>query len=116
MRNGGYNAIAHKPLPLRCLKFNGALFFDDKEDQSPLTTCCQSLSPEGSVCTHSFLCLFSRPACAPAYVEAIPPGQRCDLASHLRVRTRAHRPVYTALLVRSGLFSVSFSIMGEHTL
>lgn len=97
IRNGGYNAIVHKPLPLRCLKFNGAIFFDDKEDQIPLTTRCHSLSPEGSVRTHSFLCLFSRAACAPAYVEAIPPGQRRDLMSRLRVCTCAPPCVHCAL-------------------
>lgn len=47
-----YNAIVYKPLPLRCLKFNGAIFFDDKEGQIPPTTCCHSLSLEGSVCAH----------------------------------------------------------------
>lgn len=47
-----YNAMVYKPLSLRCLKFNGAIFFDDKEGQSLLTTCCHSLSLEGSVCTH----------------------------------------------------------------
>lgn len=58
---------------------------------------CHSSSPEGSVRTHSFLCLFWRAACAPAYVEAIPPGQRCDLMSHLRVCTCAQPCVHSAL-------------------
>lgn len=107
MRNGSYNAIVHKLLPLRCLKFNGAIFFDDKEDQSPLTTCCHSLSPEGSVRTHSLLCLFSRPACVPAYVEAIPPGQRCDLMSHLSVSAHERMALCTLRSEASLAYSLS---------
>lgn len=99
MRNGGCNAIVHKLLPLRCLKFNGAIFFDDKEDQSPLATCCHSLSPEGSVCTHSLLCLFSRPACAPAYVEAIPPA---GALTSCPVSVSAHERVVLCTLALSG--------------
>lgn len=54
MTNSGYNAIAHKPLPLRCLKFNGGIFFDDKEGQIPPATRCSSVSPEGACpCIHS---------------------------------------------------------------